>query len=450
MITVNTYKGCKDYQGGIEKVYLFPFEKHSRTEITTIGEYLTIFPSTTIFETYSSTSNYSEPTEIEGGSVLYKQSLSMQVPKTLATSEIPTLVDQRYRAIYVDNIGNIRILGLYNGLDVEVTNETGSERNSLNGWKVSLSGKEDHQAYYLSDFSNFPRANTLYNGVSAMYTLRRPAMSTLWTNAVMYLRRSSDDQGAWVFFDGDDINDTITLSSFISTGSSSIPSTTTLGDWIGANDAYVRNFHAIKGDNILDSDMRLIQPQLSSQPKFITGGVIESFNGKPAIDFLSVDQIMSADINTDLDNGNSFTIASVSQNPDTNTIDSILTSGTNASGLRFDHVNDRRTNKVISNIKTADGAFLSTNISQQDISNQKLLTSIVENNNLKGYYNGVFQSTIAYTDTYLNTSFTVGRSSDRLTYMTGHFQELIVFPSDITEILPNIHEEINLYYNIYI
>ena len=80
---------------------------------------------------------------------------------------------------------------------------------------------------------------------------------------------------------------------------------------------------------------------------------------------------------------------------------------------------------------------------------QKLLTSIVENNNLKGYYNGVFQSTIAYTDTYLNTSFTVGRSSDRLTYMTGHFQELIVFPSDITEILPNIHEEINLYYNIY-
>lgn len=155
MITVNTYKGCKDYQGGIEKVYLFPFEKHSRTEITTIGEYLTIFPSTTIFETYSSTSNYSEPTEIEGGSVLYKQSLSMQVPKTLATSEIPTLVDQRYRAIYVDNIGNIRILGLYNGLDVEVTNETGSERNSLNGWKVNFSGKEDHQAYYLSDLSIF-------------------------------------------------------------------------------------------------------------------------------------------------------------------------------------------------------------------------------------------------------------------------------------------------------
>jgi hypothetical protein len=58
-----------------------------------------------------------------------------------------------WRAIYIDRIGNIRILGLYNGLDAQLSNETGADKSGFNGYKVTFTGKEDNQAYFIDDLA---------------------------------------------------------------------------------------------------------------------------------------------------------------------------------------------------------------------------------------------------------------------------------------------------------
>jgi len=144
----------------------------------------------------------------------------------------------------------------------------------------------------------------LYDNVSAMYTLRQPAMSTLWTKPVLFLRRTGSVASTTVYFDS---NGKISLNSPVGVGGD-------LGTWVGSNDAYVNTWYAITPDNIQDNTKRLGQSSNSKQPKFIDNGVIITKNGEPAIDFLSSLRFLQADANTDLDSGNDFTALTVSSN----------------------------------------------------------------------------------------------------------------------------------------
>jgi hypothetical protein len=152
-ISNDILKLCKDLQGGIDTVYLFPYVKYNRKQITISGQKVTVFPSTDIYKVKSTSSSFNETTEFEGGAEFWNQSLTLQFPKTTVLSEIYKLTRAFYRAIYVDRIGNIRILGLWNGLEANITNETGSEKESLNGYRVTLTGKEDNQAYWIDNLN---------------------------------------------------------------------------------------------------------------------------------------------------------------------------------------------------------------------------------------------------------------------------------------------------------
>jgi hypothetical protein len=151
-INTGVVSGLKKYQGGIDKVYLFPFVKYNRSQIQTDGVYLSGFPDTEVFNFDAVSESYTESSNNDSGGVYYSQSLSFDIPVTTPISEAYRLVKKDYRAIILDRIGNYRILGLYNGLEATLTNSTGSNKNSLNGYKVTLKGKEENQAYYLSNF----------------------------------------------------------------------------------------------------------------------------------------------------------------------------------------------------------------------------------------------------------------------------------------------------------
>ncbi|MBV1952573.1 MAG: hypothetical protein KUG64_10330 [Cycloclasticus sp.] len=150
-ITTHILRGCKNLQGGVNKLYLFPYVKYSRSQITVVGQELTNFPSTIIYDWDSIVTNYSENTSIEGGGIAWGQNFTIQIPKTIVSSEVFKLVKKDYRAIYIDRIGNIRILGLYNGLEAQINNETGQNKPDFNGYKVTFTGKEDNQAYFIKD-----------------------------------------------------------------------------------------------------------------------------------------------------------------------------------------------------------------------------------------------------------------------------------------------------------
>lgn len=146
-------RACKTHQGGVDKVYLFPFVKLNRSQIETDGVYLEEFPVTEVFYYDAVNESYSETSNNDSGGVFYSQSLSFDIPVTTPQSEAYKLVKIDYRAIILDRLGNYRILGLYNGLEASLTNETGSNKNSLNGYRVSFKGKEENQAYFLTDFT---------------------------------------------------------------------------------------------------------------------------------------------------------------------------------------------------------------------------------------------------------------------------------------------------------
>ena len=154
-ITKDINRICKDLQGGIDKVYLFPYVKYSRSQIVINDQTVTSFPSSIVFDWVGINPTFNETTEIIGGDVAWSQSLSFEIPKMYAGQEVYKLVEQYYRAIYIDRLGNIRILGLYNGLDSQITQETGSDKASLNGYKITMNGKEDNQAYYLANLNGF-------------------------------------------------------------------------------------------------------------------------------------------------------------------------------------------------------------------------------------------------------------------------------------------------------
>ena len=152
-ITSNLAKKTKTNLGGTEKVYLFPYVSYLRTQITENNQFLTVFPATTIYDWHSFNTSFNETTSIEAGNTAYTQTLSVEFPKTIVSSEVFKLIYKDYRAIYLDRLGNYRILGLHNGLEGQITNETGTDKPSFNGYKVTFSGKETTQAPFIDNLT---------------------------------------------------------------------------------------------------------------------------------------------------------------------------------------------------------------------------------------------------------------------------------------------------------
>ena len=160
---------CKNLQGGIDAIYLFPFVKYSRSQIKTLGQKLVQFPTTFIYTYFSQVSDFSENTSIERGNVTWTQTLNFELLKTYEGSEAYKLVNKDYRAIFIDRVGNIRIIGLYNGCEATVTDTTGSDKSSANSYQITITAKEDNQAYYIDSLNPmFPidyEKNYIFNDV---------------------------------------------------------------------------------------------------------------------------------------------------------------------------------------------------------------------------------------------------------------------------------------------
>ena len=294
-------------------------------------------------------------------------------------------------------------------------------------------------------------ATPIYNDVSVMYTLRRPSMTTLWTNAVLKIRRSSDNATAFVFFDGSAIDDTITLSSLISTASNTTPDATTLTTWVGANDAFVEQWIGITANNTIDANKTAIQATTASQPKIVTTGAINTKNGKPKFvfdggnDFLKTTSAVS-----ELASTNNFTVLSVSHHDVTAGRGIIFTTSDVDTSYYF-LTNDRRTNKQHTVISNDPTVYQATLLAQQNSSNQKLLTTIHNATNIISYYNSTIQQTTAHSGlSYTNTTLKIGAwGLSNNVLLNGSAQEITIFPSDKTTDLTTLDADINTYYSIY-
>lgn len=146
---------CKDSVGGVRKVWLCKYVKYSRSQIITSGNILVSFPDTFIYSFHSvETSNASELMEQNDGGKFYNQSISLSF-QGADLKEIELLQNIDFRILYLDNNGVYKILGLRNGMEAgTVTYETGTSKNSLNGFKINFTGKEIEESVFVTDLAD--------------------------------------------------------------------------------------------------------------------------------------------------------------------------------------------------------------------------------------------------------------------------------------------------------
>lgn len=136
--------------GGVKTIYLFSYVKYSRSQIGLNNNVIIEFPATDIFEfTTVGNVDFSENTIEDDGGKYYEISLSF---KTNKFDEVLKLKNKDIRAIVLDNNGNYRLLGNYNGLTCETFRKTtGVSKQDFNGFEFSFSGKELREAFFIED-----------------------------------------------------------------------------------------------------------------------------------------------------------------------------------------------------------------------------------------------------------------------------------------------------------
>jgi hypothetical protein len=137
-------------QGGTESIYIFEFVKYTRSQITVVNDFLTVFPATTIYKIEADSISFDEDVTDS-----YEQKISFQVNKILSSDKFKNLALQDFRVIIKDNNNNLRLIGLYTGLSGNFTKTLGTNLSDFNGYNFNFTTKEENTATYLTDLSLF-------------------------------------------------------------------------------------------------------------------------------------------------------------------------------------------------------------------------------------------------------------------------------------------------------
>lgn len=141
---------CKNNSGGIKELWLGNYTDVGFIAGHTSG-LITSFPTTQMYLIEGSNKRLSETLNGDGG---YEIVITLTLPKQdLNTNTfLNLLLKNRVVAVAIDYIGNIKAVGLENGLDVEVTAETAGNKAGFNGYNLTLKGLEQFPSSFLNAF----------------------------------------------------------------------------------------------------------------------------------------------------------------------------------------------------------------------------------------------------------------------------------------------------------
>ena len=155
-ITCNITKAigrpCRERQGGIDKLYLFAYVKYSKSLNLTINQEVITFPLTDAYLYEAVNISFTESTSVLNGGIEWTQNLNFTITSSDELSEVYRLANKDYSAVILDRNGKYRFIGMRNGGEVSVNAVSGTSRGEMNGFNISLTAKEDNQAYYIPNF----------------------------------------------------------------------------------------------------------------------------------------------------------------------------------------------------------------------------------------------------------------------------------------------------------
>ena len=155
-ITESRNRVCKSLNGGLRKIWIFPFVKYNRSEIVRDGLTVTTFPSTPIYEfKVIGGAALSQTQDNDEGLKSYKQTLEIKLAQNQGQFELERLLKKDVRIIVEDYNGNNRLLGAYNGVEcTKLEYTTGGGYSDLNGVSLSFEAAEREEALFIDDLES--------------------------------------------------------------------------------------------------------------------------------------------------------------------------------------------------------------------------------------------------------------------------------------------------------
>ena len=293
-------------------------------------------------------------------------------------------------------------------------------------------------------FGSITPATVVYDNVSAMYTLRKPSMTTLWTKAVIKVYSALASSSVYVFFD---TNGEISNNSLTSTSSYDSASTTTLGTWdVADDDLLLVAWIGINSSNTVDTNTILESSASPKSPilKYGSGVGFVKSNGKNAISFeKSTHQEIKVKIPmSELDTVNNFSIMSVAEN---NLADSkgyyAGNSTSETDGLSL-YINTSKS-KEIARFSPFFMQLKSINLSL----NQREALFTNEPVFREAWLNNISQETNKQSTTWNNYGFVLGGSNSEI--FVGKISEIIIMDTSVRLSSGDYFNEVNTYYSTY-
>lgn len=150
-LTSGRREPCKDAAGGIKELWLATFVDYPKGVIVGYKSMLlTSFPDTQMYRFYGQEGTFDETFREDA----YEQEIKIKLIKQRFEdiAILDAVMKNKCRAIVVDYMGKIKVAGLHNGLDVDVTASQGGTRFDFNGYELTLIGLEPYSAPFLSSF----------------------------------------------------------------------------------------------------------------------------------------------------------------------------------------------------------------------------------------------------------------------------------------------------------
>lgn len=150
-LTSGRKEPCKNNIGGIKHLYLATWVSYDVRTIVGYRDLLvTSFPVTQIYEFKGQDITLTETLNEDGS---YTQDISIKLTsQDLSSAQVLSiLMKNKVFAITVDYLGNNRISGIVNGMDVEVTANGGGSKVDFNGYDVALKGQEEFKSPFVND-----------------------------------------------------------------------------------------------------------------------------------------------------------------------------------------------------------------------------------------------------------------------------------------------------------
>jgi len=284
-----------------------------------------------------------------------------------------------------------------------------------------------------ADLASFEGLLDLYPNAAAAYSVR--LLKTDYTGALVRIRKDTGGQPEKDFYP--DENNELSLNS--SDGG------TTLGSWIGSNDGYIVTWYDQSGNS-----SNATQSSASSQPQILSGGVLNTINGKASINYNGTSHFLENTSFNALDgslNGFLFavtTTADVTQN-NKNIVENTESTTANGYGIRYSN------NKVGSIILTSTGS-ISLNGSAISNNAQYLFTLTKNSTQATLSTNQNVDDTAANIGTINAGSNTMRLSSFSnifTNYAENKQQEIVIYDNDQTSNVNSIENNINDFFTIF-